>query len=92
LASVGLGFALKLEVLKGLLVFFLMAALLSLGWSIKIHRNWKIFILGLVGAVLIYAGCHLWFNLLFTWTGAVLLIGASLWNLVAKTKCRQCNE
>lgn len=92
LASLGLGFALKLEVLKGLLIFFLAAALLSLGWSFKIHRSGKIFFLGFVGAVLIYAGRHLWFNNLFTWTGAVMLIGASLWNLVAKSQCHQCNE
>lgn len=92
LASVGLGFALKLEVLKGLLVFFLMAALLSLVWSIKIHRNWKIFFLGLMGAVLIYAGRHLWFNVMLTWTGAAMLIGASCWNLAAKSKCRECRE
>ncbi|MBI3313292.1 MAG: MerC domain-containing protein [Candidatus Omnitrophica bacterium] len=92
LVSVGLGFALKLEVLKGLLVFFLMAALLSLGWSIKIHRNWKIFFLGLVGAVLIYSGRYLWLNVLLMWAGAVMLIGASFWNLAAKSQCRQCSE
>lgn len=90
LASLGLGFALKLEVLKGLLVFFLTAALLSLGWSVKIHRNWKIFFLGLAGAVLIYAGRYLWFDALFMWTGAIMLISASLWNLAAKSKCREC--
>jgi len=92
LASIGLGFALKLEVLKGLLVFFLITALLSLGWSFRIHRNWKIFFLGLVGTVLIYAGRYLWFNVLFMWTGAVMLIGASFWNLAAKSQCRQCRE
>ncbi|OGW85726.1 MAG: hypothetical protein A3C35_02295 [Omnitrophica bacterium RIFCSPHIGHO2_02_FULL_46_11] len=92
LASVGLGFALKLEVLKGLLIFFLVITLLSLGWSIKIHRNGKIFFLGLVGAVLIYSGRYLWFNILFMWTGAAMLIGASFWNLAAKSQCRQCSE
>src|SRR3989338_7729834 len=83
LASVGLGFALKLEVLKGLLIFFLAAALLSLGWSVKLHRNWKIFFLGLAGAVLIYAGRHIWFNVVLMWAGAMVLIGTSVWNLRA---------
>jgi hypothetical protein len=92
LASVGLGFALKLEVLKGLLIFFLIVALLSLGWSIKIHRNGKIFFLGLVGAVLIYSGRYLWSNISFMWIGALMLIGASFWNLAAKSQCRQCSE
>ncbi len=90
LASLGLGFALKVEVLKGLLIFFLAAALLSLGWSFKVYRNWKIFFLGLVGAALIYGGRYVWFNVVFMWSGAAMLIGASLWNLGAKSKCRQC--
>lgn len=92
LASVGLGFALKLEVLKGLLIFFLMTALLSLGWSFRIHRNGKIFVLGLAGAVMIYAGRYLWFNVLLMWGGAAILVGASLWNLAAKSKCQQCSD
>jgi len=92
LASVGLGVALKLEVLKGLLIFFLGSALLSLGWSLRFHRKWGIFLLGLAGAILIYAGRHIWFNVLLMWTGAAMLIGASLWNLSAKSGCRQCNE
>lgn len=90
LASVGLGFALKLEVLKGLLIFFLMAALLSLGWSVRAHKNGKIFILGLAGAALIYMGRHVWFSTWFMWTGALMLMGASLWNFSAKSQCRQC--
>ncbi|MBI4395124.1 MAG: MerC family mercury resistance protein [Candidatus Omnitrophica bacterium] len=92
LASVGLGFALKLEVLKGLLVFFLAAALLTLGWSFKVHRDWRIFFLGFVGALLIYAGRHVWFNVLLMWSGAAMLIGASIWNLAAKSRCQKCVE
>jgi hypothetical protein len=92
LISMGLGFALNLEVLKGLLVFFLAAALLSLGWSVKIHRSWKIFVLGLVGAALIYVGRHVWFNVVFMWTGAAMLIGASIWNLAVKSRCRSCKD
>ena len=91
LASVGLGFALKLGVLKWLLLFFLAAALLALGWSLKVHRNGKILFLGLAGAVLIYVGRHLWFNPHLMWTGTAMLIGASLWNLFAKSKCSQCS-
>lgn len=91
LASVGLGVALKLEVLRGLLIFFLGAALSSLAWSFRFHRNWKIFLLGLAGAIMIYAGRHIWFSVPLMWTGALMLIGASLWNLVAKSGCRRCD-
>lgn len=92
LASVGLGFALKLQVVKGALILFLAIALLSLAWSCRFHKNWKIFILGLFGAILIYAGRHIWFSILLMWIGAIVLIGASVWNSVAKSRCHQCKE
>ena len=92
LASLGLGFALKFEVIKGILIFFLAAAVVSLGWSLRSHRKNRIFLLGLAGAVLIYAGRHIWFSVSLMVTGAVMLIGASVWNLWAKSVCNQCKE
>lgn len=92
LASIGLGFALKLEVLKGILILFLAVAVISLGWSLRVHKQWKIFFLGLIGALLIYTGRHIWFSIFLMWIGTVVLIGASLWNLWAKSECNQCKE
>lgn len=90
LASVGLGVALNLEVLKVLLIFFLGAALLSLAGSLRFHRNWKIFLLGLAGAIMIYAGRHIWFCVSLMWVGAAMLIGTSVWNLWAKSGYNRC--
>ena len=92
LTSLGLGFALKFEVIRGVLIFFLAAAVASLAWSLRSHRKKKIFILGLAGAVVIYTGRHIWFSVLLMWIGAVMLIGASVWNLLAKSGCNQCKE
>jgi len=92
LASVGLGFALKFEVLKGLLIVFLGAALLSLGWSLRIHKKWRIFLLGLTGAILIYVGRHIWFSIFLMGAGAAMLMGASVWNIWAKSECDQCKD
>lgn len=92
LASIGLGIALKLEVLKGILILFLAVAVISLGWSLRVHKQWRIFFLGLTGALLIYVGRHIWFSISLMWMGAVVLISASLWNLWAKSECNQCKE
>ena len=92
LASVGLGFALKFEVIRGILIFFLAAAVASLAWSLRSHRKKRIFLLGLAGAVLIYVGRHFWFSVPLMWSGAAMLIGASVWNLWAKSVCNQCKE
>lgn len=92
LASLGLGFVLKFEVIRGLLIFFLGGVVVSLAWSLRLHRKKKIFILGLMGAVLIYAGRYVWFNVSWMWGGAAILIGASIWNLWAKSGCKQCPE
>ncbi len=92
LASLGLGFALKFEVIRGMLIFFLVAAVASLAGSLRSHRKKRIFLLGLAGAVLIYAGRHIWFSVPLMWAGVVMLVGASLWNLWAKSECNQCKD
>lgn len=92
LASLGLGFVLKFEVIKGMLIFFLAAAVASLAWSLRSHGKKRIFLLGLAGAVLIYTSRYIWLSVSLMWAGTLMLITASVWNLWGRPKCDQCTE
>jgi hypothetical protein len=91
LVSVGLGFAVSTGFMRGLLVVLLVVSVGSLGWSVRLHGRWWVLIVGVVGAVLMYMGRHVWFSALLMWMGADTLIGTSLVNLRTKRGCRQCH-
>lgn len=90
LASVGLGFALSVRFLQSLLIVLLILAVGSLAWSVKQHGRWWMLVIGILGAVLIYAGRYIWFSQTIMISGTVLLIGTSLINLRLKASCKQC--
>lgn len=92
LASIGLGFALNFEFLKGLVTALLLISVVSLAWSTRLHKQWVIFFLGLLGALLVYVGRYHWYSLALMLAGASSLIGSSLWNLRAKASCKKCEE
>lgn len=90
LASMGLGFALNVKFLQSLLVVLLLVAVGSLSWSAKGHRQWWIVVVGIFGAVVIYAGRYVWFSQILMGIGAVILIGISIVNLRLKASCKRC--
>ena len=92
LASIGLGFALKVRFLQPLLVVLLSVAVGNLAWSARQHGRWSFLFLGLTGAALIYLGRYLWFNQPAMWAGALMLIASSLLNLKVKGECQQCSR
>jgi hypothetical protein len=91
LASIGLGFAVNFQFLRGLVVALLLISLCSLGWSARVHKHWRIFFCGALGAVWVYAGRYVWYSVPVMLIGALTLISASVWNLKAKVACQACD-
>jgi hypothetical protein len=91
LASVGLGFAVKIQFLQPFLIVLLCVAVTNLMWSAKQHGRWILAFSGLTGAVLIYLGRYLWFSQLAMWIGAFVLILSSIFNLRIKGGCEKCS-
>jgi len=92
LASIGLGIALNIAFLQSLLIALLFISVISLGWSVKLHGKWWVLAVGLVGAIMIYAGRYLSYSLLLMGAGAILLIGISFVNLWLKFTCKRCEQ
>ncbi len=88
LASIGLGFAVSVAFLQPFLVVLLLISLASLAWAVRLHKQWWILVVGMMGAFGIYAGRYIWFSQLLMYAGAFLLIGISLANFRLKISCR----
>ena len=87
LASVGLGFAVSVTFLQPFLIVLLLISLASLAWAVRLHKQWWILAVGVIGAFGIYAGRYIWFSQLLMYAGAFLLIGISLVNFRLKISC-----
>lgn len=87
LASIGLGFAVRVSFLQPFLIVLLLISLGSLAWSARLHKQWWILVVGAAGAFGIYAGRYIWFSPLLMYTGAFLLIGVSILNFKLKISC-----
>ncbi len=85
LAAIGAGFLVNDLLLLPLLALSLLVSLWGLEKGREVHRNPGPLRLGTLGAVLIPAGIFLgaWLVAL----GAVLLIAATVWNVVARRRC-----
>lgn len=90
LASLGLGFALNFEFLKCALIILLIISVSSLAFSVRVHKRWSVFLVGSIGAALIYAGRYTWYNPVLMVFGTISLMGASFWNLKIKMRCNRC--
>ena len=90
LASIGLGFAVSIDFMRGLLVVLLAVSVGSLVWATRLHRCWWVLAVGIAGAALLYAGRHIWFSVPLMWTGATTLIGASVLNVRVKRASCAC--
>lgn len=87
LASVGLGFAVSITFLQPFLIALLLVSLSSLVWSVRLHKQWWVLVVGAIGAFGIYAGRYIWFSQPLMYMGAFLLIGISLVNFRLKLSC-----
>jgi len=87
LASVGLGFAVSVSFLQPFLIVLLLISLASLAWAVRLHKQWWVLIVGVIGAFGIYAGRYIWFSQPLMYAGAFLLIGISLANFRLKISC-----
>ncbi len=87
LASVGLGFAVSVSFLQPFLIVLLLISLTSLAWAVRLHKQWWVLVVGVIGAFGIYAGRYIWFSQLLMYVGAFLLIGISLANFRLKISC-----
>lgn len=92
LASIGVAAATAETILQPLLILLLLVSVASLAWAARLHRRWWILLPGIVGAVLIYAGHHIWYSLPLMWLGAVTLIGTSIANFTIKRACCRCEQ
>jgi hypothetical protein len=98
LSAIGLGFLVREEVLKPLLLIFLGIALSGMLWSyFKEHRRISPFIFGVVFSVGLYLGRYVYWgatvNGLLEWGSIAGLISVSLWNIRLKktVTCSACN-
>ncbi|MDP9349370.1 MAG: MerC domain-containing protein [Gemmatimonadota bacterium] len=85
LAAIGAGFLVNDLILLPLLAISLLVSLWGLEKGREVHRNPGPLRLGTLGAVLIPAGIFLGAWLVAI--GAVLLIAATVWNVVARRRC-----
>jgi hypothetical protein len=92
LSSIGFGFALNFQFLRGTVIALLLLSVFSLAWSARLHKQWAIFFFGTLGAGLVYGGRHLWYSLPLMVIGALMLISASVWNLRAKFASKKCDD
>lgn len=84
LSWLGLGVVLQDAVLTPLIAVFLGASVLSVAWSTSLHGHRGPIATTLAGAAVVTAGRLVWSVPALVYGGAVLLIGASLWNLWIK--------
>lgn len=84
LSAVGLGVVLHERLLTPLIVLFLVVGIVSMAWSARAHRRPGPLLLTLVGSAAVVAGRLVWHIHFLLYTGVVLLIGASLFNLWLK--------
>lgn len=86
LSSMGLGFFAGEAVIRPLTIIFLSLALIGLFYQSYKLKKYGSFVVGLVGAFGIYVGHYVFPSLIITYGAVVLLIGASIWNLINKKK------
>lgn len=92
LSSLGLGFFSSEAILQPLTIIFLLIALLALFYQAYKLKKYGAFMLGIIGALGVYGGHALFPSRIVTYISAILLIGASIWNLVYKKKMSQKQE
>jgi len=83
-SAVGLGFLLTERVLAPLIAVFLAINVLGLAWSTRGHRRTGPLALTAVASAAVVSGRFLWGAETLVYSGASLLVAASLWNLWVK--------
>ena len=84
LSAVGLGFLLTDQVLKPLIIIFLLIGIAGVGFSTLSHRRPGPLVFTLIGSAAVAIGRLFWSAPPVLYAGVALLIGASLWNLWLK--------
>jgi len=84
LSAVGLGFLLTDQVLKPLIISFLLIGIAGVGFSTLSHRRPGPLVFTLIGSAAVAVGRLFWSAPPVLYAGVALLIGASLWNLWLK--------
>src|SRR3989442_5551727 len=84
LSAVGLGFLLSDQVLKPLIIIFLLIGIAGAGFSMLSHRRPGPLVFTLIGSAAVALGRLFWSAPPLPYAGVALLIGASLWELLVK--------
>lgn len=84
LSSVGLGFLMTGPYFYLLIGGLLSLSLLSLAYKAGSRRGYRPFWIGFIGAVIIIAGKYFALSDYLFYSGAVILIAASVWNNIPK--------
>ncbi|MBN9229489.1 MAG: hypothetical protein BGO90_12265 [Legionella sp. 40-6] len=86
LSALGVSLTLYIKYLFPITIVLLMLALAALGFKAKQRRGFKPFILGFIAAFLIISGKFIWPMDGTLYIGILLLISASIWNVLPKRK------
>lgn len=97
MSSIGVGFFNYTDYLLPITLTALAVSLFALGVTALRSKSYRVFSLGIVAAALIFVG-KFWFESdPITYTGAAILIGASIWSALLRTKfsspkCPSCPQ
>ena len=91
-SAMGLGYLLTERILGPLIAVFLLVALITVGWFTRRHRRPGPLLLTVAGTLAVAAGRLVLDVPLLVYSGAILLLVASLWNLFARRRAFQVSR
>lgn len=84
MSAVGLGFLVNERMLAPLILVFLAIGVFGVAWSTRRHGEPGPLVLTVLGSIAVVVGRLIWSVPIVLYGGIAILLGASLWNLLAK--------
>lgn len=92
LSAIGAGFLINDAILAPLLAAFLVLGAVGLYVSHRHHRRWGPIVLHAAGAAAVFVFTFIAYFQPLIWVGVVGLLGAAIWDVVLRRRCRPDGE